>query len=295
MNQSDSYARAGQLLRILPIPYALDIVLLLFWPPLGSVVMLVYWALVLVLSRQLSLLAAAWKDALLTSSGTWLLLAAMAGLGSTSLNLAIPMNTHLVEMSSILDTTADPEIALQFIAPYIIDIMASAMIAVPLQILVPAACGLIGWVKLKAHVATIADVQRYVVDEGIQKLLVAHKLQIAMGLLLVGTIASIWGAFAAIAVGGGTYGVTIMILLVATLVLGVGVIITAVAAFFILVAGYSKVGNALMLIKDGQGSGSGRTSPRDRDAIETRCGACGNTFPSHAGIKYCPICGAALP
>ncbi len=294
MNQSDNYKQAGQLLRILPIPYALNIVLLLIWPLLGSVAMLAYWALLLALARQFSSLASAWKEALLSSSSTWLLLASIAGLGSTALNLMFPLDAHLSEMNAILVATADPEIALQLISPYIINIMANAMIAAPLQILVPAACGLVGWIKLKAHVATISDVQRYVVDEGIQKLLVAHKLQIAMGLLLVGTIASIWGAFAAVAVGGGTNSLAIITLLVAALVLGIGVLITAVVAFFILIAGYSKAGNALMLITDVRGRIGGGPTSRGRDAAETRCGACGNTFPSHAGIKYCPICGAAL-
>jgi hypothetical protein len=295
MSQDDIYTRTGQLIKILPIPYALNIFLLLIWPPLGSVAMLAYWTLVLVLSRQLSSLAAAWKDTLLASSGTWLLLAAIAGLSSTALNFTIPINAHLEEMSYILDTTADPGLAIQLIAPYIINIMANAMLAAPLQILVPAACGLIGWIKLKAHVTTIADVQRYVVGEGIQKLLVAHKLQIAMGLLLVGTIASIWGAFASIAASGSTYGLAIVILLVATLVLGIGVIVTAVAAFFTLVAGFSKAGNALVLIRVGRGIGGGEPAGRGRAVAETRCGACGNTFPSQTGIKYCPVCGAALP
>ncbi len=295
MNKSENYTLAGQLLKLLPIPYALDIVLLLIWPLLGSIAMLVYWALILVISVQFHSLATAWKDTLLASSGVWLLLAAIAGLSSTVLNISIPINTHLDEMNVILETTTDPEIALQLIAPYIIDTMANAMIATPLQILVPAACGLIGWAKLKAHVATIADVQRYVVDEGIQKLLLAHKLQIAMGLLLVGTIASIWGAFAAIAAGGGTYGVAIAALFIATLVLGIGAIVTAVAAFFILVAGYSKAGNAIMLVKGGGNTGDGRPASNGREAAEMRCGACGNTFLSMAGIKHCPICGAALP
>jgi hypothetical protein len=295
MSKTSSYSLAGKLFKLLPIPYVLNVVLLLFWPLVGSLFMFGYWILLLVLSRQLSSLAASWKDTNMASSGIWILLSSISGLIATILGLAIPINAHLTEMSEMLATTTDPELALQLIAPYIVSIMVNAMIATPLQVLIPATCGLIGWNKLKVHVAQIADVQRYVVDEGIQKLLVAHKLQIAMGLLLAGTIASIGGSFAMIATGEGIYSIAILVVLIITLVLGIGVVITAIASFFTLLAGYSKTGDAFMLIKDNQGEFNGEQGNLGRDVPQTRCGGCGNSFLSQAGIKFCPICGAALP
>jgi hypothetical protein len=293
MEQRNSYVPAGQFIRLLPIPYVLTIILALIWPLLGSMAMLVYWILVLIISRRLSSIATTWKDAVLSSSGMWLMLAAIAGLGTTILNVLLPIDPHLAEMNAVIDATPNPEIALQSIAPYIVSIMVSTMVAAPMQIVIPAACSLVGWIKFRSHVATIPDVQRYVVDEGVQKLLVAHKLQIVMGFLLAGTIASIWGVFALIATSIGMNGLTIMILLITTLVLGIGVVVTAVTSFFTLIAGYSKTGYALLLVKGDRTRGTG-SEPSGSVAGETRCIACGNTFQSMDGIKYCPVCGAAL-
>jgi hypothetical protein len=181
---------------------------------------------------------------------------------------------------------------LQLLAPYIIEIMVLALATVPLQAIAPALFNMLGWTMFKKHVATLADVQKHLVVEGITKLLVAHKVQLVMGILTCAVTGSIWGAFVAIALPGGGLDGGILALLAVSGILAIGVVVTAIVSFMALLSGYSKTGNMLLLIETSKGVSS--LASGLQGVKENRCNFCKNLFIIQPGMKYCPICGVIL-
>jgi hypothetical protein len=289
---TSTYKQVGSLVKFLAIPYVLSIILTLFWSFLGTATMIGYWVLVSMLARKLRLMSMRTGDTALRTSGTWFLVAGLIGFGTTTMSMLLPINFHLDEMTLVLEATVDPRIALQLLAPYIIEIMILAIATVPLQTIAPAAFNLLGWTRFKEHVTKLADVQKHLVFEGITKLIVAHKVQLVLGFLTCAVTGTIWGTFAAIALPGGDLDGGILALLAGSGILAIGVVVTALVSFVALLSGYSKTGNMLVLLETS--TGAGVLGGDLRDAKESRCKACGNVFTVQQGMKFCPVCGVIL-